>query len=136
MVLDSLYQLMMGRIHLQFWKGINCATLYFSDGINSANKINTSRLKLRHIYLYIFTYMYNPLTYPLLIKLNSSKLRKLINTCIELRKETGNVTKRQQPDHRAVNSRRPPMGLQCSEKLPHPEASFSWPLKICILVQW
>ena len=29
----------------------------------------------------------------------------------------GNVSKRQQPDHRADNSRRPPMGLQCSEKL-------------------
>ena len=41
----------------------------------------------------------------------------------------GNVSKRQQPDHRANNSRRPPMGLQCSEKLPYPEASFSWPLK-------
>ena len=42
--------------------------------------------------------------------------------------EMGNVSKRQQLDHRADNSRRPPMGLQCSEKLPHQEASFSWPL--------
>ena len=41
----------------------------------------------------------------------------------------GNVSKRQQPDHRADNSRRPPMSFQCSEKLPHPEAFFSWPLK-------
>ena len=41
----------------------------------------------------------------------------------------GNVSKGQQPDYRADNSRRPPMGLQCSEKLPHLEASFSWPLK-------
>ena len=47
---------------------------------------------------------------------------------LKLRKEMGNVSKRQQSDHRADNSRRPPMGLQCSEKLPHPEASFSWPL--------
>ena len=47
---------------------------------------------------------------------------------IKLRNEFGNVSKRQQPDHRVDNSRRPPMGLQCSEKHPHPEASFSWPL--------
>ena len=32
-----------------------------------------------------------------------------------MRKEMGNVSKRQQPDHRAENSQRPPMGLQCSE---------------------
>ena len=36
----------------------------------------------------------------------------------------GNVSKRQQPDQRADNSRKPPMGLQCSEKLPHQEATF------------
>ena len=42
--------------------------------------------------------------------------------------EMGNVSKRQQPDHRADTNRRPPMGLQCSEKLPNQEASFSWPL--------
>ena len=42
--------------------------------------------------------------------------------------EMGNVSKRQQPDHIADNSRGPPMSLQCSEKLTHPEASFSWPL--------
>ena len=42
--------------------------------------------------------------------------------------EMGNVSKRQQPDHRADNNRRPPMGLQCSEKRPHPEASFIGPL--------
>ena len=43
-------------------------------------------------------------------------------TCagIRLRKEMGNVSKRQQPDNRADNSRRPPMDLQCSEKLQHP----------------
>ena len=35
---------------------------------------------------------------------------------VKLRKEMGNVSKRQQPDHRADNSRRPP----CSEKLPYP----------------
>ena len=40
----------------------------------------------------------------------------------------GNLSKRQQPDHRADNSRRPPMSVLCSEKLPHPEAPFSWPL--------
>ena len=43
--------------------------------------------------------------------------------------EMGNVSKRQQPDHRADNSRRPPMGLQCSEKLPHPDAFFNMTLK-------
>ena len=31
----------------------------------------------------------------------------------------GNVSKRQQPDRRADNSRKPPMCLLCSEKLPH-----------------
>ena len=46
--------------------------------------------------------------------------------------EMGNVPKRQQPDHRKDNSRRSPTGLQCSEKFPHPEASFSWPLNKCI----
>ena len=60
----------------------------------------------------------------------------ILNNQSKLRKEIGNVSKRQQPDHRADNSRRPPMGLLCSEKIPHPEASFNWPLKkICILVQ-
>ena len=29
---------------------------------------------------------------------------------LKLRKEMGNVSKRQQPDHRAENSRRPPIG--------------------------
>ena len=42
--------------------------------------------------------------------------------------EMGNVSKRQQPRYRSDNSRRSPIGLQCSEKLPHMEASFSWPL--------
>ena len=41
--------------------------------------------------------------------------------------EMGNVSKRQQTDHRADNNRRPLMGLQCSEKLPHPEPAFSLP---------
>ena len=45
---------------------------------------------------------------------------------IELRMEMGNVPKRQQRNHRKKNnSRRSPTGLQCSEKFPHPEASFS-----------
>ena len=35
--------------------------------------------------------------------------------------EMGNVSKRQQPDHRKNNSRRSPAGLQCSEKFPQPE---------------
>ena len=42
--------------------------------------------------------------------------------------EMGNVSKRQQPDHRKDNNRRSLTGLQCSKKFPHPEASFSWPL--------
>ena len=42
--------------------------------------------------------------------------------------EMGNVSKRQRPDHITDNSRRSPIGLKCSEKFPHPEASFSWPL--------
>ena len=44
---------------------------------------------------------------------------------IKLRMEMGNVSKRQQPDHRKNNNRRSPTGLQCNEKFPHPEASFS-----------
>ena len=39
--------------------------------------------------------------------------------------EMENVSKRQQPDHRTDNTRMSPIGLQCSEQLPHPEASFS-----------
>ena len=42
--------------------------------------------------------------------------------------EMGNVSKRQQPAQIKNNSRGSPTGLQCSEKFPHPEASFSWPL--------
>ena len=41
--------------------------------------------------------------------------------------EMGNVSNRQQPDHRTDNSRMSPTGFQCSEKFPHPGASFSWP---------
>ena len=40
----------------------------------------------------------------------------------------GNMSKRQQPDHRTENSRRSPIGLQYSDKFPHPEAFFSCPL--------
>ena len=47
---------------------------------------------------------------------------------IKLRMEMWNVSKRQQPDRRAENSRRPPMGLQYSEKILNPEVCFSWPL--------
>ena len=42
--------------------------------------------------------------------------------------EMGNVSKKQQPDQIKNNSRGSPTGLQCSEKFPHLEASFSWPL--------
>ena len=35
----------------------------------------------------------------------------------------GNVSKRQQIDKRAENSRRPSLGLQYSEKIPHPKES-------------
>ena len=61
-------------------------------------------------------------------EIDSSKLKKYsiiifpleqILHKIKLRKEMGNVSKRQQPYQRADSSRRPPMGLQCSEKLPH-----------------
>ena len=49
---------------------------------------------------------------------------------IKLRMEMGNVSKRQQPDHRTLtdNSRRSQIGLQCSGNFPQSEASFSWPL--------
>ena len=39
----------------------------------------------------------------------------------KLRIEMGDVSKRQQPDQRAENSQRPPMGLQYSEKIQHQE---------------
>ena len=42
--------------------------------------------------------------------------------------EMVNVLKKQQPDHRAENNRRPPMVLQHSEKIPLAEAYFCWPL--------
>lgn len=36
---------------------------------------------------------------------------------------------RQQPDQRhKQKSLRPPMGLRHSEKIPHPETDFSWPI--------
>ena len=52
-----------------------------------------------------------------------------------MKMEMGNVSKRQQPDHRKNNSRRSPTGLKCNEKFPHPEASFTWSLNKYILVQ-
>ena len=63
-------------------------------------------------------------------------LDELVKDTIKLRMEMGNVPKRQQPDHRKNNSRWSPTVLQCSEKFPHSEASFSWPLNKYILVQW
>ena len=50
-----------------------------------------------------------------------------ISFLLKFRMEMVNVSKRKQPDHRADNNSMPSMGLQCCEKLPHPEASFSWP---------
>ena len=61
-------------------------------------------------------------------KLKKNRFILFSNFRIKLRMEMGNVSKRQQPDQRADNSWRPPMGLQCSEKFPHPEVFFSWPL--------
>ena len=46
-------------------------------------------------------------------------------TIIKLRMEIGNMSKRQQPDQRADNMQRPPMGLQPSENIPHPEVVLS-----------
>ena len=40
----------------------------------------------------------------------------------------GNMSKRQQPDKKAYYSRRLLMGLQHSEKIPHPDVGISWPL--------
>ena len=46
---------------------------------------------------------------------------------IKFKIEMRNVSKREQPDYRAENGPRPPMGLQHSgEKILHPEAGFSW----------
>ena len=70
-----------------------------------------------------------------LIDPNRKKIVAIKSWYIKLRKEMGNVPKRQQPDHRADKSRRSPTSLQCNEKFPHPEASFSWPLNKYILVQ-
>ena len=49
--------------------------------------------------------------------------------------EMGNVSKRQQPDHRTDNWRRSQTGLHCNEKFPHQEASFSWSLNKYICLQ-
>ena len=63
-----------------------------------------------------------------------SNIQILLGT---IEKEMVNVSKReQQPDHRTDNSRRPPIGLQCSEKLPHSEVSFSWPLNKYNIHSW
>ena len=51
-----------------------------------------------------------------------------LSLVIELRMEIENVSKRQQPDQRVEKCRRPPMGLQHSEKIPHSEKCLSWPL--------
>ena len=51
-----------------------------------------------------------------------------VNTSIKLRMEIGNISKRQHADKRTDNSRRPPMGLQLIEKIPHPEVGLSWSL--------
>ena len=61
----------------------------------------------------------------------------VINSDVKFRMEMGNVSKipAQQPDHITDNNRRSPIGPQCSEKFPYPEASFSWPLNKYILVQ-
>ena len=39
---------------------------------------------------------------------------------IKLRMEMGNVSKRQQPDHSADNSRRPPMAFSMQRQTPAP----------------
>ena len=57
-----------------------------------------------------------------------NKKQNQIYGIIKLKMEMRNVSKRQQPDHRADKSRMPPMVLQCSEKPPHPVEPFSWPL--------
>ena len=41
------------------------------------------------------------------------RITLFLNAFIKLRMEMGNVSKRQQPEHRADNSRRSPTGLQC-----------------------
>ena len=38
---------------------------------------------------------------------------------IKLRMEHGNISKRQQPDHRAKNGRRQKLGIQRNEKIQH-----------------
>lgn len=54
---------------------------------------------------------------------------------LEQRMETDNVTKRTQPDQRAENRQRIPMGLGRSVKIPHPKDGFSWLLKFLLLYQ-
>ena len=53
-----------------------------------------------------------------------SVLSIIFRSLIKLRKEMGNVLKKQQPDHRTDNSIRSPTGLQCSEKFLHPKYWF------------
>ena len=45
----------------------------------------------------------------------------------KLKMKMGNASKRQQPDLRAENSQPSPMGLQHSDKIPHPKADLRWP---------
>ena len=47
---------------------------------------------------------------------------------LKFRIEMGNVSKRQQPNQRSENNRRPPMNLQQDGKTRYPEAGFSWSL--------
>ena len=50
--------------------------------------------------------------------------------------EMGNVSKRQQPDHRTGNSRRSPTGLPMQQEIPAPEGVLQLaPKQINILVQ-
>ena len=49
----------------------------------------------------------------------------------------GNISKRQQPDQRADNSWRPPMGLPTQQENPAPGGVLPLaPKQKCILVQW
>ena len=62
------------------------------------------------------------------VLLKADTIKIYYRLILKLGMDMRNVLKRQQPDQKADIDRRPLMGHQCSVKLPHPEAFFSWPL--------
>ena len=92
----------------------NDLKVYFkSQHLNVVNSLNNenSTYDVELFHFGVWT-----ITLPIVLLIHK-KANSHIPDFIKLRMEMGNVSKRQQPDQRAENSRRPPMGLQYSEKI-------------------